>query len=93
MNASVLTDLCFDRAPRYMRRAHKEIAPIMHKRLAPPEPPSGSIDLMTLSKEALISQIADLTFSLRVLESRAVAAEGALEDLRSRLKAMIERME
>ena len=48
---------------------------------------------MTLSKEALISHISDLTFSLRVLETRATAAEAALEDLRSKLRALIARME
>lgn len=74
-------------------RPHREVHPIMHKRLAPPEPPSGSVDLMSLSKEALISEISDLTFSLRVVEARAVAAEGALEDLRSKLRAMIARMD
>ena len=64
----------------------------MHKRLAPPVP-TGTVDLMTLSKEALISEIADLTFSLRVVEARAVAAETALEDLRAKLRALIARME
>ena len=64
----------------------------MHKRLAPPVPTS-TVDLMTLSKEALISEIADLTFSIRVVESRAVAAETALEDLRAKLRALIARME
>ena len=64
----------------------------MHKRLAPPVP-TGTVDLMTLSKEALISEIADLTFSIRVVESRAVAAETALEDLRAKLRALIARME
>ena len=73
-------------------RTHREVHPIMHKRLAPPIVPS-TVDLMSLSKEALISEISDLTFSLRVLEGRAVAAETALEDLRSRLKAMIARMD
>ena len=73
-------------------RKHKEISPIMHKRLAPPVP-TGTVDLMTLSKEALISEIADLTFSIRVVESRAVAAETALEDLRAKLRALIARME
>ena len=64
----------------------------MHKRLAPPVPTS-TVDLMTLSKEALISEIADLTFSIRVLETRATAAETALEDLRAKLRALIARME
>lgn len=73
-------------------RKHREVHPIMHKRLAPPVP-TGTVDLMTLSKEALISQIADLTFSIRVVESRGVAAETALEDLRSKLRALIARME
>ena len=73
-------------------RKHKEISPIMHKRLDPPVVPS-TVDLMTLSKEALISHISDLTFSLRVLETRATAAEAALEDLRSKLRALIARME
>ena len=71
---------------------HREVHPIMHKRLDPPVVHS-TVDLMTLSKEALISHISDLTFSLRVLETRATAAEAALEDLRSKLRALIARME